>query len=88
MPVFRRYSAQEVLEEGWNDEDSEEEDFHKDNGSDSDEEETDANQHHPLLSAHMDQREDSADSDFDPEAAGTARESDVDMEPVAPIIIL
>ena len=54
MPVFRRYSAQEVLEEGWNDEDSEEEDFHIDNGSDSDEEETDANQHHPLLSAHMD----------------------------------
>ena len=54
MPVFRRYSAQEVLEEGWNDEDSEEEDFHIDNGSDSDEEETDANQHQPLLSADMD----------------------------------
>ena len=36
----------------------------------------------------MEQREDSADSDFEPEAAGTARESDVDMEPVAPIIII
>ena len=54
MPVFRQYSAQEVLEEGWNDEDSEEEDFHIDNGSDSDAQETDANQHHPLLSAYMD----------------------------------
>ena len=57
-------------------------------GSDSDEEETHANHHHPLLSALIEQREDSADSDFDAGADGTARESDVDMEPVAPIIII
>ena len=87
MPVFRRYSALEVLEEVWNDEESVEEDFDIDDGSDSDEEETYANQHHPLLSAHMEQREDS-DSDFDPEAAGTASESDIDMKAVAPIIII
>ena len=31
VPVFRRYSALEVLEEVWNDEDSGEEDFDIDN---------------------------------------------------------
>ena len=76
------------MEEVWNDQDSEEEDIHGDDGSDSDEEETDANQHDPLLSACMEKIEDSADSDFDPEAAGTASESDVNMEPVSPIIII
>ncbi|KAK7110188.1 hypothetical protein V1264_014106 [Littorina saxatilis] len=48
--VFKRYSALEVLQECLNDQDSDDEDLRDGSDSESDEEETDFNQHHPLLS--------------------------------------
>ena len=49
-PVFKRYSALEVLEEVLNECDSGDKDFGGPHDSDSDEGEMDNNQHHPLLS--------------------------------------
>ena len=63
LPVFRHYSALEVLEEVLNDKDSDEEDFLAQDESDSEEEETDENQHHPLLSGLL---QEESDEDFEP----------------------
>ena len=83
-PVFKRYSALEVLQEVLNDRESDDEDFGGNDESDSEEEEFDANQHHSLLSEIG--VDDEADSDFDPEVGqSTSSRSESDMEEDEPI---
>ncbi|KAK7494481.1 hypothetical protein BaRGS_00014373 [Batillaria attramentaria] len=80
-PVFRRYTALQVLQEVMNDPDSDDEDMRGEDDSGSDEEETDYNLHHPLLQV----GDESDDEDYEPDRdvsdhASTESDSTMDSD--------
>ena len=68
-PDFRRYTLQEVFEEVLNDHDNNDKCMLGGDDSDSDEEETEFNQHHPLLSELL---HDDGDRDFKPHTGSSS----------------
>ena len=79
-PIFRRYALLELVEKALNDHDSNDEDMLGLDDSDSDEEETELNQNHPLLS---DLLHDARDRDFKPHT-GSLRNTDGAVVKTAP----
>ena len=82
QPTFKRYTALEALAEILNDEDSGDEDFGGADSDFSDEEETDFNQHHPLL-AEMSVEDDDDPVFFPHTSEETTSASDDEAMPIA-----